>query len=91
VSVALRRTFSLAWAKVGKQYNGALRCRLNNMFCGAASLLILVAHVVRKPCNEPKQMFGHALIDDMLPMLAQLFGDGRLLGAAQPHDVIASP
>jgi len=36
-------------------------------------------------------MVGHALVNDMLPILAQLFGDGGLLGTAQPHDVIALP
>ena len=90
MTLVLGRTFSFAWAKVNKHYDRALRF-LSNTFCGAAPLLILVIRPAGKPCNDSAQMFGHALVDDMLPILAQLFGDGPLLGAAQPHDVIASP
>jgi hypothetical protein len=35
-------------------------------------------------------MVGHALVDHVLPILAQLFGDGGLLGAAQSHNVVGS-
>lgn len=35
-------------------------------------------------------MLRHAFVDDVLPMTTQFFGDGGLLSAAQPHDVIAS-
>ena len=86
----LPRTFALASAKVGKQYDRALRFCLGNLIGGAAGLLILAGDRDGKPCDERSQMFRHTLIDDMLPILAQLFSDRGLLGAAQPHDIIAS-
>jgi len=54
----------------------------SNTICGVARLLILAVHLAGEPCNEPTQMVGHAFVDDMLPILPQLFGNRGLLGAA---------
>jgi hypothetical protein len=85
------RAFALAAAKIGKQNNGALRWVLRRLRGGYGGVGALPAHSDGEPLNEPQQMIGHAFVNDVLPIAAKLVGDGRLLGTAQPHDVVASP